>query len=155
MAGRLFYPAPKPTPPPASWLRPSTWPSLRGVPWLWSAHYARGLGKFLFFRLKGRLYDALEQVGGGGTQAVAASGGCLPASPTLSAVPTNPHCSWQPALPRPSRLHLQCLVAFAWVAGNSQRMDVHPGAPLAAGGAAPAQLPLVVFSHGLGGNRFL
>ena len=35
----------------------------------------------------------------------------------------------------------------------SQRMDLAPGAPLARD--APRQLPLVLFSHGLGGNRFL
>lgn len=34
-----------------------------------------------------------------------------------------------------------------------QRMDLAPGAPLAPD--APRQLPLVIFSHGLGGNRFL
>jgi len=32
-------------------------------------------------------------------------------------------------------------------------MDLVPGTPLAPD--APQQLPLVVFSHGLGGNRFL
>lgn len=73
IAGRLYYPA-------ASSLRAaaaaaaagrSSWPSLLlrpwqwrlpGVPWLWDAQYARGLCGFLFFRLRGHLFDALKQV---------------------------------------------------------------------------------------------
>lgn len=47
----------------------------------------------------------------------------------------------------------QLLVAFSFVFGKAQRLDLARGAPLAAD--APEQLPLVVFSHGLGGNRFL
>lgn len=45
-----------------------------------------------------------------------------------------PHSHWHP---------LHCL----------QRMDLAPGAPLAPD--APRHLPLIIFSHGLGGNRFL
>jgi predicted dienelactone hydrolase len=47
----------------------------------------------------------------------------------------------------------QLLVAFSFVFGKAQRLDLSRGAPLAAD--APEQLPLVVFSHGLGGTRFL
>lgn len=47
----------------------------------------------------------------------------------------------------------QLLIGFVYAVGRAQRMDLHPGAPLAPD--APDQLPLVVFSHGLGGHRFL
>jgi hypothetical protein len=47
----------------------------------------------------------------------------------------------------------RALVAFAWAAGKAQRMDMTPGAALALG--APQELPVVVFSHGLGGTRFM
>lgn len=112
VAGRIFYPAPAALSASpgrqgwASWLRPWQW-RRQGVPWLWHKQYAKGLATFLFFRLKGRLYDVLKQV----------------------------------------------FVAFVWAVGQTQRMDLHPGAPLAADAAD--QLPLVVFSHGLGGHRFL
>ncbi|KAI7836449.1 hypothetical protein COHA_009666 [Chlorella ohadii] len=109
LSGRLYYPAPSElkatAAPPSSWLRPWTW--RRGVPWLWDVQYARGLGKFLFFRLHGFGYDVLKQM----------------------------------------------LIGLNTALGKSQRMDLVPGAPLAPD--APQQLPLVVFSHGLGGNRFL
>lgn len=48
---------------------------------------------------------------------------------------------------------MQAIVSLAWAVGKSQRMDLQPGAPLAAD--APRSLPLVIFSHGLGGNRFM
>lgn len=60
------------------------------------------------------------------------------------------HCH---ATPPASSSCLQGLIAFAWAAGKSQRLDLSPGAPLAPD--APSQLPLIIFSHGLGGNRFL
>lgn len=111
LSGRLYYPAPSElkaaATPPASWLRPWTWRLPQGVPWLWDVQYARGLGKFLFFRLHGFGYDVLKQM----------------------------------------------LIALNTALGKAQRMDLAPGAPLAPD--APRHLPLIIFSHGLGGNRFL
>lgn len=49
----------------------------------------------------------------------------------------------------------QCFFGFAAVAGKAQRMCLHPGAPLAPAGDAPSLLPLVVFSHGICGSRFM
>ncbi|KAL4420912.1 hypothetical protein ABPG77_001253 [Micractinium sp. CCAP 211/92] len=110
VAGRIFYPASLSASAGqsgwTSWLKPWQW-RRRGVPWLWHKQYARGLATFLFFRLKGRLYDAMKQL----------------------------------------------LIAFVYAVGRSQRMDLLPGAPLAPD--VPDQLPLVIFSHGLGGHRFL
>ncbi|KAL4443328.1 hypothetical protein ABPG75_011065 [Micractinium tetrahymenae] len=112
VAGRIFYPAPASLYASAgqggwaTWLKPWQW-RMRGVPWLWHHKYAQGLATFIFFRLKGRLYDVMKQA----------------------------------------------FIAFVYAVGRVQRMELHPGAPLAAG--APDQLPLVVFSHGLGGHRFL
>jgi hypothetical protein len=45
------------------------------------------------------------------------------------------------------------MTAMVWVLGKSVRLDLRPGAPLAAD--LPDQLPLLLFSHGLGGHRFL
>lgn len=44
------------------------------------------------------------------------------------------------------------LSVVAVALGCAERLDVRPGAPLA---SAANELPVVIFSHGLGGNRSL
>lgn len=160
LVGRLFYPCSQDAR--HSWL---ALPGRRGVAWLPQWQYSWGVARFLFFRARGAAAAVLKTALAAlsfvmnSTQLmdwhpVRTPATCACFEPCGAAArATTPRASCL-ASTFPPRSEDRCCPSQRYACSHPPKAHAAPlqGAPLVAGGP---QHPVVVFSHGLGGNRIL